>query len=168
MWSEVEDTLWTDGSRLEDGIVGCGVIWKEDGGSWQGKSFYLGRDAELRAIYEAMTRFSNEVTPGCRYTVFPDAQVAIQRCASDFSGPGQYQAPLIIQKARIITNARSTIDIRWVPAYKGIPGNEKPTNMPKPVPNYDASHWACRQLFTNMELCASQMPSCREEEQGDK
>jgi hypothetical protein len=77
-WTEVEDTLWTDGSKLEDGIVGCGVVWKEDGGHWQGKSFYLGRnkevfDAEPREIYKAMTRFSNEVTLGHHYIVFADA-----------------------------------------------------------------------------------------------
>jgi hypothetical protein len=142
---------------LEDGIVGCGVVWREDEGHWQGKYFYLGRNKEvfgagLRAIYKAMTRFCNEVTLGHRYIVFADMQVAIQHCTSDFAGPGQYLAWLIIQKAQIISNARSTIHIRWVPGHKASWGTKKPTNMPKkkPVPNYDASHSACGQLLTNM------------------
>jgi hypothetical protein len=27
-WSDAEDTAWTDGSRLEDGRVGCSVVWE--------------------------------------------------------------------------------------------------------------------------------------------
>jgi hypothetical protein len=77
-WMDVGDTLWTDGSRLDDGTVACGVAYKDAEGLWQGQSFYLGRnkevfDAELRAIYEAMTRFSSEVIPGHRSTIFADA-----------------------------------------------------------------------------------------------
>jgi ribonuclease HI len=135
-WTDLEDTAWTDGSRLEDGRVGCSVVWKEEGRRWRSKAFYLGRnkevfDAELRAIYEAVFRSSSGVTPGRRYTVFADAQAAIQRRTSDFRGPGQYLARLIIDKARVITNAGSMIEIRWVPGHKGVPGNEEADRQAK-------------------------------------
>jgi hypothetical protein len=29
-WDEWECTTWTDGSRLDDGRVGCSVVWEVD------------------------------------------------------------------------------------------------------------------------------------------
>jgi hypothetical protein len=128
-WIDVGDTLWTDALRFKDSAVGCRVVWKEDRGRWQGKSFYLGRNNEvfdvewLRAIYKATARFSSDVTPGLPDMIFADAQVAIQRCACISKGPCQYLTRLIIEKARIIVNAGSTTDIRFLPGHKGILGN---------------------------------------------
>jgi len=31
-WSEKKNTVWTDGSRLENQNVGCAVVWQEEAG----------------------------------------------------------------------------------------------------------------------------------------
>jgi hypothetical protein len=49
-WTDVGDTLWTDGSRLDDETVGCGVVWKDDGGVWRGQSLYLGPRPEQGGV----------------------------------------------------------------------------------------------------------------------
>jgi hypothetical protein len=59
--------------------------------------------------------------------------VAIQCCASDFTGPGQYLARLIITKVWVIVNAGSSIEIRWVPGHKSVPGNEEADEFAKPA-----------------------------------
>jgi hypothetical protein len=135
-WTEIHNTLWTDGSCLEDGNVGCGMVWKDNRGRWQGKSVYLGRnkevfDTELRAIYKATARFSCTVTPRCRYTIFTDVQAAIQRCASNFARPGQYLARLIIEKPRVIVHAGSSIDIQWFRVINASREMKKPINSHK-------------------------------------
>lgn len=62
-WDETTSlTLWTDGSRLDEGRVGSGVAWKE-GNEHVGKSYHLGIrkevfDAELFAVMEAVKRAS--------------------------------------------------------------------------------------------------------------
>jgi hypothetical protein len=54
--SDTEDTAWTDGSRLDDGRVGCSVVW-EAGGRWDGLSFHLGDNKE---VFDAELYFSRD------------------------------------------------------------------------------------------------------------
>jgi hypothetical protein len=68
---------------------------------WQGQAFHLGTnkevfDAELYAIFRAMVRFARRRESHREYTVFADAQAALQRCADDAAGPGQAIARRII------------------------------------------------------------------------
>ena len=42
--SEDTDTIWTDGSRLEDGRVGAGIVWFEKGEETKGKIVVARRD----------------------------------------------------------------------------------------------------------------------------
>ena len=60
------DTVWTDGSRQEDGAVGAACVWRspEEGGS-TGRRFQLGTnkevfDAEVFAIWQALRVLEQE------------------------------------------------------------------------------------------------------------
>jgi hypothetical protein len=65
-----------------------------------------------------------------RDTIFTDAKAAIRRMASEERGPEQMCA---IEAQRYITMLRRArpdiiIEVRWCPAHKDVPGNEKPTS----------------------------------------
>jgi hypothetical protein len=54
-WTERQDMAWTDGSRQENGRVGCAIAWQEVEGHWTGLTAHMGTnkeifDAELEAI----------------------------------------------------------------------------------------------------------------------
>jgi ribonuclease HI len=144
-WKESECTAWTDGSRLDDGRVGCSVVWAveevtevvEEGweertsrsSHWDGQAFHLGNnkevfDAELYAILQAVIRFGKRREYNKEYTIFADAQAALQRCENDADGPGQALARAIIGWSNSILARDNTITLRWVPGHKGVMGNE--------------------------------------------
>jgi ribonuclease HI len=84
-------------------------------------------DAECAALARALEEATKRQTIPERVTIFTDAQAAIRRMASEEPGPGQQYA---IQARRHIATLRRirpdiTIEIRWCPAHKGVPGNEK-------------------------------------------
>ena len=62
-----------------------------------------------------------------RVIIFSDAQAAIQRMASDETGPGQQYALQARKHITTLHRARKdiVIEIRWCPAHKGVAGNEK-------------------------------------------
>ena len=122
-------TMFTDGSRLEDGATGYAVVWK-NGRTWEGIKAHMGYnqeayDAECAALARALESVTRGHVPE-RVTIFSDAQAAIRRMASDEPSPGQQYA--IRARAHIATLRRArpgiTIEIRWCPAHKGITGNE--------------------------------------------
>ena len=41
-----EDTIWTDGSRLDSGKVGAACVWETPSG-WTGHRFHLGTNKEV-------------------------------------------------------------------------------------------------------------------------
>jgi hypothetical protein len=66
-WEDTEHTAWTDGSRLENGKVGCSVVLKDvdaDGG-WGGAAFHLGRNKEvaMRSCTQSMKQSSASPRP---------------------------------------------------------------------------------------------------------
>ena len=123
-------TMFTDGSRMEDGAAGFAVVWK-NGQTWEGVKAHMGYnqeayDAECAALARALESVLGGYVPE-RVTIFSDAQAAIRRMASDEPGPGQQYA---CQARRHIATLRRvrpdiTIEIRWCPAHEGIVGNEK-------------------------------------------
>jgi ribonuclease HI len=97
---------------------------------WDGQAFHLGNnkevfDAELYAIYQAIIRFGKRREHNKAYTIFADAQAALQRCETDADGPGQALAREIIGWSNSIVARKNTITLRWVPGHKGVTGNEK-------------------------------------------
>jgi len=122
--------LWTDGSRKEDEWVGCAVVWKEE--RWNKRRVHLGRqkeafDAEMYAMSEAV-KIANEI---CRrkevrrVTIFTDSQATLRRIQSDEPGPGQVLALRTMNWESELTDKNIQVEYRWVPAHKGVEGNEE-------------------------------------------
>jgi len=123
--------LWTDGSRKEDEWVGCAVVWKE-GERWNKRRRHLGRqeevfDAEMYAMSEAMKIADEkaEKEKFTRVTVFTDSQATLRRIQSDEQGPGQVLALRTMNWTDAIARKDIQVEYRWVPAHKGIEGNEE-------------------------------------------
>jgi ribonuclease HI len=76
--------------------------------------------ALARALQEAAKR---QTTPG-RINIFTDAQAAIKRMVSEAPGPGQMYAIQARRHLEALRRGRPgiTIEIRWCPAHKGVPG----------------------------------------------
>ena len=85
-------SLWSDGSRLENGRVGAGMAWQAPSrGAWQAREIPLGLgkeviDAELVGAYEALELALKTRDQG-PVTVLLDSQAAISRLSH--LGPGQ-------------------------------------------------------------------------------
>ena len=122
------DTIWTDGSHLDCGRVGAACVWRTPGG-WTGRRFHLGKnkevfDAEVYAIFQALSIINQRQERVHRYTVFVDSTSAIDRVRSDSIGPGQSFAIAAIETCTKIISRSNEVAIRWVPAHQGAPGNE--------------------------------------------
>jgi len=123
-------TMFTDGSRMEDGATEYAVVWK-NGQTWEGIKCHMGHnqeayDAECAALARALESVSGGYVPD-RVTIFTDAQAAIRRMASEEPGFGQQYAIQARKHIAVLRRARPgvTIEIRWCPAHKGIAGSEK-------------------------------------------
>ncbi|KAI5785715.1 hypothetical protein FPQ18DRAFT_309156 [Pyronema domesticum] len=82
-WTDREDTAWTDGSRLEDGRVGCSIAWQEEEG-WVGQTIHLGTnkevyDAELCHMAGIEKAYTKEATEPAIYDLqqFPSSTTAM-------------------------------------------------------------------------------------------
>jgi len=123
--------FWTDGSRKEDEWVGCAVVWEEEG-RWKKRRVHLGRqkevfDAEMYAMSEAM-KIADEMAEEKKVTrvmVFTDSQATLRRIQSDKPGPGQVLALRTMNWTDALARKNIQVEYRWVPAHKGIEGNEE-------------------------------------------
>jgi len=99
--------IWTEGSRLEDGYVGCAVApYRPENDAWTGVRVHM-------PDYRHLRRRSA-------------AQEALQRITSDVPGPGQRQAVAIGQLAYDIWGQRRvSVQFWWVPSHAGTAGDEK-------------------------------------------
>ena len=128
-------TIWTDGSRLDSGAIGAACTWQTEEG-WTGRRFHLGTnkevfDAEVYAIYQALSIFEERGQSGRKHTVLSDCQPAIRRALSDALGPGQQWARAVIELATRLVGRGNEVLILWVPAYVGVEVNEVADGMAK-------------------------------------
>jgi len=137
-------TLWTDGSRTEDGACGYAVVWRKKGEVWKGHQVHLGYnqeayDAECAAIVRALRvgRDRRKQQRISKITIFTDAQAAIKRMQTLDVGPGQIYA---LQARRILAEIDCPVDIRWCPAHEGITGNEKADEWAKVAAGQPETH----------------------------
>jgi hypothetical protein len=81
-------------------------------------------DAECAALARALQEAAKCQTTPERISIFTDAQAAVKRMVSEDPQMYAIQARRHIEALR---RARPgiTIEIRWCPAHKGVPGNEK-------------------------------------------
>jgi len=123
-------SIFTDGSRLDNGATGYAVAWKK-GASWKGHKTHMGWgqeafDAECAALARTLQVAATRNHAVGTATIFTDAQAAIWRMMSDDPGPWQKYA---LEARRNIAALRAKepdikIEIRWCPSRQGIEGNE--------------------------------------------
>ena len=145
-----KNSIWTDGSRLEDGSVGAAAVWWEEEGrpspwvgpvtgrayapgwgeaGWAGRRYRLGKnkevfDAELYALYRATKILEERGEQGQDYTILSDSTAALARARSDSTGPGQLFTIAIAEVCSRLANQGNTLTLKWVPSHSGIEGNE--------------------------------------------
>jgi len=121
-------SIFTDGSRLENGATGYAATWKK-AHTWKGHKTHWGQeafDAECAALARALQVAATRSHTIGAVTIFTDAQAAIWRMTSDDPGPAQKYA---LEARRHIAALRVKepnvkIEIRWCPSHQGIAGNE--------------------------------------------
>jgi ribonuclease HI len=122
-------TLWSDGSRLENGRVGAGVAWQTPQGVWRTQETPMGTgkevfDAELTGAYKALEIALKNKGQG-PVTVLLDSQAAIARLGHQRIGPGQSLAIHANTIATALKARGRPVTIQWVPGHHGIEGNER-------------------------------------------
>ena len=82
-------------------------------------------------IYQALRVVEAREQTGRKYTIISGSQAAIRRAAMDSLGPGQQWARAIVEVADRVMARGNEISIIWVPAHRGVPGNEVVDGMAK-------------------------------------
>jgi len=155
-------TIFTDGSRLENGATGYAVTWKK-GISWKGHKTHMGWgqeafDAECATLAMALQVAAARSHTTGAVTIFTDAQAAIWGMASDDPGPGQKYA---LEARRHIAALRAKepngrVEIRWCPNHQGIEGNEVADKWAKLAADEPDAHGVEWFSTTNLDGSASE------------
>lgn len=122
--------IYTDGSCIQ-GHAGAAAVWPA---RKQTESAYMGPEttstvyaAELQGIYLALVMLQTDIHQGNRYKhlhIFTDNQAAIRSVVRPEGCSGAYIVKQIVQKTDELQTAGVSVDIHWIPAHKGVDGNE--------------------------------------------
>jgi ribonuclease HI len=126
--------FFTDGSGYE-GMVGASAVAPREGiferrhlGTTDESTVYV---AELNGIEMAIAKFVNQHQDNTRLIIFSDCQAAIQAVQNPKRSSGQHVLTNIYNHVRALRSLQQTptldqipIEIRWIPAHVGVPGNE--------------------------------------------
>ena len=128
-WTDLEQAVWTDGSRLDNGRVGAAWVWMQNG-EWKEHGIFLGTnkevfDAEVYAICEAIKLLDGRGETEQSYVIFSDSQAAIHRVLHEECGPAQALARIAIDASRRLRARGNDVTIRRTPSHQGVPGNER-------------------------------------------
>ena len=124
-------SLWTDGSRLEDGRVGAAAVYK-DRDRWRSHKFGLGSnkevfDAELYGIAEGL-RIAQRLSQrreGCKTVrIFSDSQAAL-KAVQQAGILSQWLTTRIRERAESLAAQGLEVELHWVPGHVGCFGNEE-------------------------------------------
>ena len=120
-----ENTVWTDGSRLENKRVGAVFVWKLIRTSLPPRHERDLRRRGLRHLPGAPLDRGHQETGG-RLTIFVDSTAAIERVRTDSLGP-----MVAIEVCDLIFARGDQVTIGWVPSHLGIEGNEMADDTPR-------------------------------------
>lgn len=139
----------------EESDSGCSVVWKDGSGEWTGQMAHLGSnqevyDAETQAIKRAIRLCVEREEEGQSYTIFSDSKSALERCRDDRPGRGQAVARTIIDGSLRLAINRSTITLSWVPAHKGVAGNEQADSRAKEAAVGQSEEVRIREMATSV------------------
>jgi ribonuclease HI len=139
-------SIFADGSWTDSGVVGYAVTCKR-GLQWKGHRVHMGAQqeayaAECAAIARALEIAALRPLAHERITIYTDAQAAIRRMGSDEPGPGQKYALEARKHIATIRRRRSgvTIELRWCPVHKGVPGDENADEWAKMAADEPDTH----------------------------
>jgi hypothetical protein len=108
-----ENNIFTDGSRLESGNVGCAVAWCTSAMEWKTHKMHLGNnkeifDAELFPIAEALKLANRQLISNKQTNtiqIYTDFSAALRRMQDAKPGPGQGITQIIVERERILRHA---------------------------------------------------------------
>lgn len=154
--------IYTDGSGL-DGQVGAAMVvpcLNIKRGKYMGpETAATVYTAELTGLVLAMEEIRRFNEPQ-RITIFTDNQAAIQAVGRPTCHSGQGIVKDILTRIRSLQRAGYGIEICWIPAHIGVPGNEAADREAKQASKSWNEHGLATERVTYTSACKRQFRTC--------